>query len=245
MWRGAPSCIVFAQKFAVSQASRGIESARGRGMATAEVAPFAKRRGNGGHDGSNRETDDLLLSLVRCHGRAARRRNRRRARGYGDAWRPGDAARTAKSSFERVWRPRALPSRRTRQSRRLESAVYGRIVSGIFQSECGRLLAGTKRSRRRDFSDAAGGATSTGAATGSAGAGPFADAGIFVARGGGRRRARVCHCVEGRTVTRALLVCQQESVLSYVKPDGAGAEVELSTIDRGATRRANSRDVLQ
>jgi hypothetical protein len=43
MWRGALRRIVFAQKFAVSQPSRGIESAR---------------RGKGGHDGSIRETDD-------------------------------------------------------------------------------------------------------------------------------------------------------------------------------------------
>jgi hypothetical protein len=46
------------------------------------------------------------------------------------------------------------------------------------------------------------------------------------------------------TVRRASVLCWQDSVLSYVAPDGASGAVEASAIDREATRRANSRDLL-
>jgi hypothetical protein len=47
------------------------------------------------------------------------------------------------------------------------------------------------------------------------------------------------------TVRRAVALCRQDSMLTYVAPDGTGGAVEASTIDREATRRANSIDLLQ
>jgi hypothetical protein len=47
------------------------------------------------------------------------------------------------------------------------------------------------------------------------------------------------------TVRRASALCWQDSVLTYVAPDGASGAVEASAIDREATRRANSSDLLQ
>jgi hypothetical protein len=47
------------------------------------------------------------------------------------------------------------------------------------------------------------------------------------------------------TVRRASALCWQDSVLTYVAPDGASGAVEASAIDREWTRRANSIDLLQ
>jgi hypothetical protein len=46
-------------------------------------------------------------------------------------------------------------------------------------------------------------------------------------------------------VRRASALWWQDSVLTYVAPDGPSGAVEDSAIDREATRRANSRDLLQ
>jgi hypothetical protein len=47
------------------------------------------------------------------------------------------------------------------------------------------------------------------------------------------------------TVRRASTLCWQDSVLTYVAPDGVSDAVDASAIDRETTRRANSRDLLQ
>jgi hypothetical protein len=43
------------------------------------------------------------------------------------------------------------------------------------------------------------------------------------------------------TVQRALTLCRQETLLTYVTPDGAGRQVNLTAVDEEATRRANAR----
>jgi len=47
------------------------------------------------------------------------------------------------------------------------------------------------------------------------------------------------------TVHRALAVCRQDGLLTYVTPDGSGSQLEVSAVDREATRRANSADLLR
>lgn len=47
------------------------------------------------------------------------------------------------------------------------------------------------------------------------------------------------------TVRVAIALCRQESRLTYVTPGGWGGEVEFSDVDRDATRRANSTDLLR
>jgi hypothetical protein len=47
------------------------------------------------------------------------------------------------------------------------------------------------------------------------------------------------------TVRMARTVCRQDAVLSYMSAEGAGREIEVSRVDREATRRANGRDLLE
>jgi hypothetical protein len=46
------------------------------------------------------------------------------------------------------------------------------------------------------------------------------------------------------TARVAVATCRQDSRLTYVGPDGKGSEVEIGAVDREATRRANSTDLL-